>query len=143
MINYKEKTQEILNKISDDVIYPRNKLRITESDYLSKLFYIIYKNQFKNFHARVISVSKSGMSRKITFSMVTNRGEYFKLNLFINVVLNNAQNVDYVMSRGCGMDMIFHTLYSLATVMRYKRGFKKQSKIYEELIHKANYYSSL
>lgn len=143
MINYKEKTQEMLNKISDDVIYPRNKLRITESNYLSKLFYIVYKNRFKKFYARVISVSKSGMSRKITFSMITNRGEYFKLNLFINVVLNNAQNVDYVLSRGLGTDLIFDTLHTLATVLHYKHGRKKQLKIYEELVRKANNYSSL
>lgn len=68
--------------------------------------------------ASVKSVSKSGMSRNISFSLVTSdlkrNIEIYYLNYIISQLLNETlKSDDSVKITGCGMDMIFNTLYRL------------------------------
>jgi hypothetical protein len=63
------------------------------------------------------SVSSSGMSRVIKFTSCepSNNGKYYQRNyncLFIALGYTEAKN-DGFRINGCGMDMIFHTNYSI------------------------------
>lgn len=69
----------------------------------------------------VRTVSRSGMSRTIDFlAMPTRRGDRHMLYLsgYIGTLLGyNRDRSGALKVTGCGMDMIFHTVYNLATVL--------------------------
>lgn len=60
------------------------------------------------------NVSKSGMSRTASFA-VLHDNEVHDLNFYLIELLNlkATKNIYGVRLRGCGMDMIFHTITSL------------------------------
>ena len=60
------------------------------------------------------NVSKSGMSRTASFAVLHNN-EVHDLNFYLIELLNlkATKNIYGVRLRGCGMDMIFHTITSL------------------------------
>lgn len=67
--------------------------------------------------AIVNSVSRSGMSRRIEF-YGAEKGEISRIGYYMSKILEWPYNVDkggFLVS-GCGMDMIFHTLYSFNAV---------------------------
>jgi hypothetical protein len=63
-----------------------------------------------SFYMRVVSVSKSGMSRKIQFA-------YIKKNKLITIVDKKILSLSGCSKNGrvngCGMDMLFHSQYTL------------------------------
>lgn len=92
-------------------------------------------------YAKVNSVSRSGMSRKISFYRVY-KNEILNITREIAWLSGNATPGDYRQGnsqkylvdeglnvQGCGMDMIFHTLYNC---MRYSQA-KKWNQNYRTL----------
>ena len=71
-------------------------------------------------YGKVIHVSQSGMSRDIAFYMLDG-------SRMVNISSQIAQVLDWrtdsqknaVKVGGCGMDMVFHTIYTLSEVMGY------------------------
>jgi hypothetical protein len=65
------------------------------------------------------SVSKSGMSRTIKFvelakSDMTNKHQLYNFYQFFEILgYSKVKDSDYFRIGGCGMDMIFHTNYSI------------------------------
>ena len=62
-------------------------------------------------YATVTRVSSSGMSRRIKFYTIKN-DELYYLTYNIGVLLGENVNNDGLLAKGCGMDMIFDTLYN-------------------------------
>lgn len=56
--------------------------------------------------ANILSVAKSGMSRKINFGIIVNN-KIETINHIINEAFCKPTNYYCVQVRGCGMDMIF------------------------------------
>ena len=102
----------------------------------------------KRVYAMVTHVSSSGMSRDITFRVVTNKGELLRIDPLIKKITGYPWGADFrgVHVGGCGMDMIFDTLYVVNSIaIRY--GIIKKSKNvnshdlqYEGLVN-SNYWS--
>lgn len=68
----------------------------------------------KKIIASVEHVSSSGMSRIISFHYVDKRNNYlYNLNYKISKILGYTLTDKGVRVGGCGMDMIFHCLYSI------------------------------
>jgi len=65
------------------------------------------------------SVSRSGMSRTMTFKAVVRNkydGKYYLSNfngLFVALGFRQSKNKDGFIIGGCGMDMVFHTNYTI------------------------------
>lgn len=66
-------------------------------------------------YARVESVARSGMSRTISFYMIED-GELWNITGAIGEVTGHSRDryTDGLRVRGCGMDMVWHTLYTYA-----------------------------
>ena len=66
-------------------------------------------------YARVESVAKSGMSRTISFYMIEG-GELWNITGAIGEVTGHFRDrrTGGLRVRGCGMDMVWHTLYRYA-----------------------------
>jgi hypothetical protein len=68
-----------------------------------------------NIIAHIVSVNKTGMSRKIKFYYIRkNRIERATdaINFLLNEVIDYSVIDKGLKVNGCGMDMIFHTLYN-------------------------------
>lgn len=77
--------------------------------------------------ATVKSVSSSGMSRNVSFHYITKEGLIFNFNYKISKILGYRLTDKGVRIGGCGMDVIFNTLYNLnAYAVEY--GIIKPSK---------------
>ncbi len=105
-----------------------NKLSEWEKETIEK----VYKNILKGkIWAKVESVSKSGMTRQIAFYMVE-KGEIMNVSDFINWLTEYKKPGEYSKNRtvkasGCGMDMIFHTLYNaldLKDTRKWKQNYR-------------------
>ena len=66
-------------------------------------------------YARVESVARSGMFRTISFYMIEG-GELWNITGAIGEVTGHSRDrrTGGLRVRGCGMDMVWHTLYSYA-----------------------------
>ena len=78
------------------------------------------------------SVSNSGMTRVIKFSspQKSNDGKFYYRNyncLFIALGYSEAKNTDGFKINGCGMDMIFHTNYTIIHRL-HRLGFISQKQ---------------
>lgn len=74
------------------------------------------KKCFPHVYAKVVHVSASGMSREIQFYLISKKdGSVYYISYTIAQALGWRYNDSYnsVHVDGCGMDMIFHTLYCL------------------------------
>lgn len=76
-----------------------------------------FKNAVKNSGGRCViasvkSVSASGMSRKIKFGYIY-KGELYNIYHILEIVGYKMNSDGTVTRKGCGMDMIFDTLYGL------------------------------
>ena len=82
---------------------------------LKQLKDIMKKCKDKKCFAIVTHVSNSGMSRNIHFMAITKRGDMYNLDGFIHRITGYSFSSNYEGLRigGCGMDMIFNTLYNL------------------------------
>ena len=65
-------------------------------------------------YAIIRSVAKSGMSRNIDFYVIKDNQPIY-LSASIAITLGWPMKGDYVHVSGCGMDMAFHTVYSLSS----------------------------
>lgn len=62
--------------------------------------------------ASVVSVSRSGMSRKIKFAFAAG-SEILNFNHILELVGYKLNTDGSITKKGCGMDMIFDTLYGI------------------------------
>lgn len=76
--------------------------------------------------ATVRHVSKSGMSRVISFMYVDNKGGVYYLDGLFETLLNKKYDEKYRGLRigGCGMDMIFHTLEQVLSSLKVKDAYQ-------------------
>ena len=68
------------------------------------------------------TVSRSGMSRTLKFMEFQKSNIYNFHAFFIALKFNQVKNSDYFRVYGCGMDMVFHTNYSIIHRL-YRLGF--------------------
>ena len=82
---------------------------------LKQLKDIMRKCKDKRCFAKVTHVSNSGMSRTIHFLAVTKNGNIYNLDGMIHNITGDNFDSNYNGLRvyGCGMDMIFKTMYDL------------------------------
>ena len=101
----------------------------------------------RRIYARVNCVSRSGMSREITFRVLKNN-RLWNITGLIQKVTNYSwgRSWDGIRVSGCGMDMIFDTLYVVNSI-GIKYGVVKKSKTktdhenrYNGIVN-TNYYS--
>ena len=68
------------------------------------------------------TVSRSGMSRTLKFMEFQKSNIYNFHAFFIALKFNQVKNSDYFRVYGCGMDMVFHTNYTIIHRL-YRLGF--------------------
>lgn len=86
---------------------------------LKEIKRIVGKCANKRVYADVVHVSASGMSRNIKFAAITKKGDYRPLTWYIAKALGyNLQQDGTIKVYGCGMDMIFNTLYNLNSIAK-------------------------
>lgn len=115
---------------------------------LLQLKNIMRKAKDKRVFAMVTHVSSSGMSRDITFRVITKKGELLRIDPLIKKITGYSWGADFrgIHVCGCGMDMIFNTLYIVNSIAIKYRVIKKSSKKtshdlqYEGLVN-SNYWS--
>jgi len=90
----------------------KTKLNADKLEALKQLKKYMKLTKNNRVYARVVSVSRSGMSRVITFHATTKKGDMIQLNGLINRITGDSwSGYDGIRVYGCGMDMIFNTLY--------------------------------
>lgn len=69
-------------------------------------------------YGNVVSVAKSGMSRKMSFYVVSNN-EILNIDYLISQVLDYKQDkqTGAIIKKGCGFDPLFHTVSDLSKVL--------------------------
>lgn len=89
-------------------------------DYAKKQLLEYYLNEGDTVYTVLRSVSSSGMSRTISLKVARN-GKILDLTYFASVVLGwplvEKNGSRALRVGGCGMDMGFHTVYSLAAAL--------------------------
>lgn len=73
-------------------------------------------------YATVTKVARSGMSRRIAF-YVPSGESILRISYSISVILDLPCDSEGILVRGCGMDMIFNTLYQLNRACARLDGF--------------------
>lgn len=96
---------------------------------LKQLKKYMQKTKDKRVYAMVTHVSSSGMSRDITFRIVTKTGDLLRIDPLIKKITGYrwATNYNGIHVCGCGMDMIFNTLYNVNAIAAHY-GIIKKSK---------------
>ena len=92
-------------------------------------------------YAKVNKVSASGMSRNIGLYLVRKDGTITDISYHASKALEWSYKEGYnggVRVGGCGMDMLFHTVYSLSYAMGY--GALDQSGSEDRNINKEGFY---
>ena len=115
---------------------------------LNQLKEIMQKTKNKRVYATVLHVSNTGMSRVIKFIAITKQGDVYNLNNLIHRITGYKHDPNYYGLRvyGCGMDMIFHTLYNVNSiayaykVIKTSKNIDKHDIYYEGLVN-SNYWS--
>lgn len=85
--------------------------------------YDLQKKSYKQYKqpaiiADIVSVSRSGMSRKVKFSMIRKNGMFQDITPAFAALYGAKLQDDYTFRvNGCGMDMIFHTVYIVFSKM--------------------------
>lgn len=87
---------------------------------LKQLKNIMQKCKDKRVYARVTHVSNTGMSRDIHFIAITKRGSVYNIDGLIHRITGYqwARVGSGLHVGGCGMDMIFHVLYTVNTIAK-------------------------
>ena len=84
---------------------------------LKEIKNIVSQCKNKRVYADVTHVSNSGMSRNIKFVAITKKGDYRPLTWYVAKALGYTLRDDGTIKvYGCGMDMIFNTLYNLNSI---------------------------
>lgn len=97
---------------------------------LNQLKNVMLKCKDKKCFVIVESVSSSGMSRVIHFVAITKNGDIYNLDGMIHNITgdNFDRNYNGLRVYGCGMDMIFNTLYSINSYARIYNVVKTSKK---------------
>lgn len=97
---------------------------------LNQLKKVMLKCKDKKCFAIVKSVSSSGMSRVIHFVAITKNGGIYNLDGMIHNITgdNFDRNYNGLRVYGCGMDMIFNTLYNVNSYARIYNVIKTSKK---------------
>jgi hypothetical protein len=134
----KTKKSQVLNiVISKDVIKNMKKLNYyNEDNFIHDAINYIKAIKEGRMINVIKSVSQSGMSRVIKFTSCepTKEGKYYFRNyncLFISLGYRESRSKDGFSISGCGMDMIFHTNYSICHHLK-NMGFitKEECEVY-------------
>jgi len=115
---------------------------------LRELKKLMRQTKDKRVYAMVTHVSNSGMSRDITFRIVTKKGELLRIDPLIKKITGYSWARDWrgLHVGGCGMDMIFNTLYVVNSIAIKYKVIKKSKKVnahdlqYQGLVN-SNYWS--
>lgn len=69
-------------------------------------------------YGNIVSVAKSGMSRKMCYYVVSNN-EILNIDYLISQVLDYPRDkkTGAIIKKGCGYDPLFHTVYDLSKVL--------------------------
>lgn len=96
------------------------KAKDMDKDYSREQLLTHYIDQGSIIYTVVRSVSASGMSRIMSFKVVKG-GELCDVTYYVagllNYSLNDYQGHNTIRVNGCGMDMAFHVVSSVATVL--------------------------
>lgn len=111
MLNNDE-IQKITNEYNKKASYP-----IHFTDFIDNAERYIKAIKEGRMLCKIASVSASGMSRTIAFKeMDGSDGRYYINNFYLFFCVlgySKVKDTDYFRINGCGMDMIFHTNYSI------------------------------
>ena len=103
---------------------------------LKQLKEIMQRCKDKRCYAIVRRVSSSGMSRTVHFAAIDKKGNYYNIDNMIHRITGyKYDNFDGLRVGGCGMDMIFNTLYivnSYALQYGIVKKTKKKDKHYQQ-----------
>ena len=115
---------------------------------LKELKELMKKTKDKRIYASALHVSNSGMSRVIKFCIITKKGELYNINNLVHRITGYNWDQNYYGLRvyGCGMDMIFNTLYNInayASSYGIIKSSKKTSKhdLYYNGLVNTSYYT--
>lgn len=87
------------------------------------------------------SVSKSGMSRVATFRVIDKKsGNMYNLDYLISELLEYKLTNDGIKIGGCGMDVIFGTLYNLNGLAMRIDNYKGKKKTHYNYLTDAEHY---
>lgn len=75
-------------------------------------------------YVNLVSVSKSGMTRRLKFYTIIDDELQNITDIIAKGLGQNLDKNDCIIARGCGADMIFHTLYRFASNIGFKDAFK-------------------
>ena len=124
------------------------KKNIETLEALYQLKKIMKKTKNKRVYATVLHVSNTGMSRVIKFIAITKRGNVYNITDLISKITGYHWDRSYYGVRvyGCGMDMVFNTLYNVnAIAYSYKviKTSKNKDKhdIYYDGLVDSNYWN--
>ena len=124
------------------------KKNIETLEALYQLKKIMKKTKNKRVYATVLHVSNTGMSRVIRFIAITKRGNVYNITDLIRKITGYHWDRSYYGIRvyGCGMDMVFNTLYNVnAIAYSYKviKTSKNKDKhdIYYDGLIDSNYWN--
>ena len=110
---------------------------IIKVEALHQLKKIMSRCKDKRCYATVKHISSSGMSRCIHFVAITKNGDQYNLDGIIHRITGyRFSNYDGLHICGCGMDMIFHVLYTLNS---YACGYNIIKKSKNKTAHDNHY----
>ena len=103
---------------------------IAKIEALKQLKKIMSRCKDKRCYAIVLHVSASGMSRVIHFAAITKQGAFYNLDGMIHRITgyNFDNNYNGLRIGGCGMDIIFNTLYNINSYARIYNIIKTSKK---------------
>lgn len=90
----------------------KTNLQDWEIEQINRFKKAVIKSKGRCVIASVVSVARSGMSRKIKFAYVS-KDEIYNIYHILELIGYKMNQDGSVTRRGCGMDMIFDTLYGL------------------------------
>lgn len=117
-----KKSWNISKKYSPELTLEKHAEEYAESFF--KTIIPAIKNR-KTIYAYVDKVSSSGMTRTANFYVVDKDGEIICVNHFIRLALDYTNGKDgyTIKLHGCGMDMLFNTVYNVS-YMLFKDGYQ-------------------
>lgn len=105
-----------MNKKTRQYIFDNCK-RFGLDEYDTGLFFEILKSQIKRKSptsiASITSVSKSGLSRKIKFGYFSKSDRFIDVTYIFAKIYGEKNTENGLRVNGCGMDIIFHVLYTV------------------------------
>lgn len=115
---------------------------------LKQLKEIMQKTKNKRVYATVLHVSNTGMSRVIKFMVITRKGNVLNINDLIHEITGYRYDNSYYGLRvyGCGMDVVFNTLYNVNAIAYSYKVIKTSRKtdkhdIYYKGLVDSNYWN--